>query len=111
MVGITYTTRKMSTFHLCLVLVAVLIHGIEFASAADTCSPPGDVQNGGYTPRVKVYHIGESADYFCNSGYILEGVSWIKCMYQEGKEAGWAHPPPICKLARKYLIPAEGRGC
>ena len=92
----------MSTFHLCFVLAIALIQGLQFASATYYCSQPGAVQYGSYTPQAKSYRIGEGIDYSCNSGYILEGESWIGCIHREGQRPGWSHPPPICKRARKY---------
>ena len=55
--------------------------------------------------------VGETADYTCNTGFILEGDSTLTC----GEDGQWSGSPPVCNrkyLSKMYtrLLLGKGRG-
>ena len=55
---------------------------------------------------------GETANYTCNTGFILEGDSTLTC----GGDGQWTGSPPVCnrkylsKMSIRLLLGEKGRG-
>ncbi|XP_069128762.1 sushi, von Willebrand factor type A, EGF and pentraxin domain-containing protein 1-like [Argopecten irradians] len=58
------------------------------------CPPPQPIENGEIIGNI--YNLGSQVRYRCNSGYILDSVSFRLCMYSKV----WSGPEPNCNRVR-----------
>ncbi|XP_021351273.1 sushi, von Willebrand factor type A, EGF and pentraxin domain-containing protein 1-like [Mizuhopecten yessoensis] len=71
--------------------------GVAPTCTAIACSPPQSIENGEILGNN--YHLGSQIRYRCNSGFILDSVSFRLCMYSKM----WSGPEPNCNKVRCIL--------
>ena len=76
--------------------ISILIHFLNApGSGTIMCPALENPTNGNLVLSGNTF--GETADYTCNTGFILEGDSTLTC----GGDGQWSGSPPVCN--RKYL--------
>lgn len=60
----------------------------------ESCFDPGLIKNG--TRAGSELKLGSTITYYCDSGYVIEGVSTVTCVMGGDGKPVWNKPRPMC---------------